>query len=80
MQVENTHETLLDQFAGIALAALIRKLPFLDTEGTVGQKTEPEEMARIKKELAGSAYEYASYMLIARKESLAWVAENKEQL
>lgn len=79
MTTEN-HERLLDNFAGIALAALINKMDFLDIKGEVGKKVEPDELARIKKELAGAAYEYASWMLIARKESLVWLDENKDKL
>lgn len=80
MITQSSNEQLLDHFAGIALAALIRKSPFLDLTGEQGKKVEPEEMQRIKKELTGAAYEYASYMLIAKKENLEWLDENKESL
>lgn len=75
-----TFEELLDQFAGQALTGLISKLPLLDIEGEHGTKATPEEIAKIKKEIAKSAYEYASYMLIARNESIEWLNRNKHLL
>lgn len=71
---------LLDRFAEVALSALISKMPFLDVKGEQGEKIDPDEMARIKKEIGGAAYEYASYMLIARKDSIEWLKENEGKL
>lgn len=76
----NNNEQLLDKFAGIALSALIQKMPFLDIKGEQGKEVTPEELQRIKKELTGSAYEYASWMLIAKEQSMAWLEENKAAL
>jgi hypothetical protein len=73
-------ETLLDEFAGIALAALIGKLPFLDVLGELGTPVTDQQMAEIKAGVPAAAYEYASHMLIARTKSLRWLEENESNL
>ncbi len=70
-------QILLDQFAASALNALITKMPFLDKEGKIGEKVGEDELLQIKKNLAKSAYEYASWMLIAREEQKEWLKENE---
>lgn len=72
-----TNEMLLDTCAAHALTALIQKFPMLDAEGEYGKKLSDEEAGKLKRQLAESAYEYASYMLIAREKSLEWLKENK---
>lgn len=73
-------QVLLDRFAEVALAALIAKIPLLDIEGEIGQKVSEESMREIKKQICKSAYEYASYMFIARKESRIWLNDNLDKL
>lgn len=68
---------LLDQFAGQALQALISKMPFYDANGEYGEKVSQDELTVIKEGLAATAYEYASYMLIKRKDSLKWIEKNE---
>lgn len=68
---------LLDQFAGNALEALISKMPFYDAKGEYGKEISQEELTIIKEGVAATAYEYASYMLIKRKDSLKWLEQNK---
>lgn len=68
---------LLDQFAGLALEALISKMPFYDAKGEYGKMVDQEELTKIKEGIAATAYEYASYMLIKRKDSLKWIEDNK---
>lgn len=81
LQVELDDQVkLLDQFAGKALAALIQKMPFYDVEGEFGKKVSQEELTAIKEGVAKTAYEYASYMLIHRKDSLEWMKKNKKFL
>ena len=71
-----SNEKLLDEFAMTAMAALISKLPFMDVKGEAGEKVDQEELTEIKKGIADAAYEYASYMVIARQRSLKWLSEN----
>lgn len=75
--IEN-QEQLLDQFAGLALEALISKMPFYDAKGEYGEHVSQDELTEIKKGITKTAYEYASYMLIARKEQGEWLNENKD--
>jgi hypothetical protein len=72
-----TNENLLDQFASSALTALINKMPFYDEKGEYGKQLSADELRIIKKELTATAYEYASYMLIARQKSIEWLRENE---
>ena len=76
MQKIEKHEELLDQFAGIALSALIAKSPFFDAQGVHGKQVDQDELSTVKRGIADTAYEYASYMLIAREESLIWLQKN----
>ena len=71
-------EELLDQFAGLALEALISKMPFYDSKGEYGKYVSQDELTEIKKGVTKTAYEYASYMLIARKEQEEWLSKNKD--
>lgn len=71
---------LLDHFAGQALNALILKMPFYDLKGEFGKQVSQEELTVIKEGVAKTAYEYASYMLIHRKDSLEWMKKNKKFL
>ncbi|MGI9582634.1 hypothetical protein ACR1PO_15670 [Chryseobacterium sp. RRHN12] len=68
---------LLDHFAGQALQALISKMPFYDVNGEYGEKLTQDELTVIKEGIAATAYEYASYMLIKRKDSLKWIDKNE---
>lgn len=63
----------LDEFAGLAMQAMISKLPMYDTNGDFGKEIKPEELAVIKEHIALSAYEYAEWMLVARKYAVEWV-------
>jgi hypothetical protein len=74
MNTEN--KELLDQFAMTAMASLIAKLPLYDVKGEEGIKVSQEELTEIKKGITQTAYEYASYMIIARQRSLKWLEEN----
>ena len=74
--MEYSNEKLLDEFAMTAMASLISKLPLMDVKGEVGEGINQTELTEIKKGIAESAYEYASYMVIARQKSLKWLVEN----
>ena len=74
--MEYSNEKLLDEFAMTAMASLISKLPLMDVKGEVSEKISQTEVTEIKKGIAESAYEYASYMVIARQKSLKWLVEN----
>lgn len=67
---------LLDHFAGLALSALITKMPFYDSKGEFGKVISEEELQEIKKNLTDTAYEYASWMLIAQEKSYEWIDIN----
>ena len=69
-------QELLDQFAQSALNALIAKMPFYDVKGEYGKEVAPNELQNIKKDLAATAYEYASWMMIARENQKEWLAAN----
>jgi len=71
----NKHE-LLDHFAGLALNALISKMPFYDTKGEHGLPINEDELQYIKKNITATAYEYASWMLIAQEKSYEWIDVN----
>lgn len=73
-------EKLFDQFAGLAMQAMISKRPFYDAQGEFGKGLKQDHLTEIKKNIALAAYEYASYMLIARTEKLEWLKENEEHL
>ena len=77
MSIEQ-QQNLLDLFAASALQALISKMPFYDVNGEYGTRTPQEELTKIKKGVTETAYEYASYMLIARKKQESWLLENSE--
>lgn len=76
MITKETASMLLDEFACNAMQALINKSPFFDKEGEFGTKIDQEKLNEIKKGIAESAYEYGSYMLIARELSQKWISEN----
>lgn len=76
MQVDTE---LLDNAANAALTALISKMPFYDTKGEYGTKIDSEEITIIKRDLAKTAYEYASYMMLAREDSKVWLHENQQK-
>ena len=50
-------------FAGVALQALIAKLPLHDEENELGQGISTEDMVQLKKDVAYSAWRYADFML-----------------
>jgi len=49
-------------FAGLAMQAIIAKLPLMDTEGEHGKKTTREENATLYDDVAESAWKYATAM------------------
>ncbi|WP_298845700.1 hypothetical protein [uncultured Clostridium sp.] len=57
-----------DNYASMALQALISKTPLLDNKGEIGIKKTDDEMQEIKKELCRTAHSYASWMIQTRKE------------
>lgn len=59
--------TLRDWFAGQALAAMIMKSPFFDTQGENGSKISSEDIKQFKLDMAASAYAYADAMLAERE-------------
>jgi hypothetical protein len=60
--------TLRDHFAGLALAALIAKLPLIDKKGEFGVKLNEDEKFDFQVEAARTAYAYADYMIQVRNQ------------
>lgn len=57
-----------DNYAAVALQALIAKTPLIDSTGDLGNKFSEEEMQEIKKELCRTAHAYAAWMMQTRDE------------
>lgn len=75
--MENKKQDLLDKFAMSALTALISKMPFYDSKAEHGKAIGEDELQMIKKNLTATAYEYASWMLIAREDNKQWLKANE---
>ncbi|MDV3706678.1 hypothetical protein CMU55_19435 [Elizabethkingia anophelis] len=69
-------QELLDQFAQSALNALIAKMPFYDVKGEYGKQIPSDELMLIKEGITFTAYEYDSWMMIARENQKEWLAAN----
>lgn len=52
-------------FAGLAMQALIAKMPLIDQKGELGIKMDAEQSQQIKRELCESAWAYADWMIYA---------------
>ena len=72
-------QELLDHFAAAALTGLISKLPLYDSKGTHGEPIDDDELQTIRKEIAATAYNYASWAMIAREEFKDWLKKNTDQ-
>ena len=58
-----THRSdLREHYAGLAMQALIQKMPLIDEDGELGDKP-VGDMMQLKRELAFSAWRYADAML-----------------
>jgi hypothetical protein len=57
-----------DNYASMALQALITKLPLFDSTGEIGIKKTDIEMYEMKKEICRTAHVYASLMMQTRAE------------
>lgn len=66
--MDKEKQDLLDKFAMSALTALITKMPLYDSKGEYGMAIGEDKLRIIKKSLALTAYEYASWMLFAREQ------------
>jgi hypothetical protein len=61
--------TRRDYFAGLAMQALISKIPLLDSEGEFGKKVERSDNLKLNEDVAESAYYYADAMLNCGQET-----------
>jgi len=59
-------KTLLDDFAGLAMQAIIAKLPLIDQKGEFGTKLSEEEKIDFMAEVGKSSYQYAGFMIAER--------------
>lgn len=64
--VFNEGMTMLDHFAGLAMQAIIAKLPLIDQKGEFGTKLSEEEKIDFMAEVGKSSYQYAGFMIAER--------------